>query len=165
MGRYEIVGHMRIPAPSSTAFPPTRRIHVVLPKAVIETIDHLVGQRNRSRFLTAAAEREISRRCLIDAAHEAAGSLSAASVPDWETAESIAAWVHDLRQDDLAGDEMLELLRESGAHIPGGTVPQPIPPFASREEEATFWDSHDIIDYVPAVDGGVIHPKRNDENP
>lgn len=55
---------------------PPLRVHVVLPKAVVEAIDHLVGQRNRSRFLTAAAEREISRLNLIEAAHTVAGSVA-----------------------------------------------------------------------------------------
>lgn len=55
-----------------TPMEPTLRVHVALPKAVVEAIDHQVGQRNRSRFLTAAAEREISRRDLVEAAHEEA---------------------------------------------------------------------------------------------
>ena len=44
-----------------------------------------------------------------------------------------------------------------------GPVPQHIPPFASREEEADFWDSHDITDYVSAADARVILPKDHDE--
>lgn len=28
------------------------------------------------------------------------------------------------------------------------TAPRPIPEFASREEEAAFWDTHDVTDYL-----------------
>lgn len=59
---------MSASTPSTTTPVSTLRVHVVLPKAVVKAIDQLVGQRNRSRFLTAAAEREISRRALIEAA-------------------------------------------------------------------------------------------------
>ena len=47
------------------------RTHVILPRAILDTIDLLVGQRGRSRFLAAAAERELAHRELLVLAERA----------------------------------------------------------------------------------------------
>jgi hypothetical protein len=39
----------------------TKRTHVVLSEQLVKDIDHLVGTRQRSSFLTQAAERELMR--------------------------------------------------------------------------------------------------------
>ena len=44
---------------------------------------------------------------------------------------------------------------------------EPIPEFKSREEEATFWDTHDIADYwdnFAPVDIGFQLEKPKEEN-
>lgn len=87
------------------------RAHVVIPKALVETIDALVGKRHRSEFLTEAAEKEVRRRKLLKAAEKADGSLEHVDIPGWETSESAAEWVRALRRSD---DERLEhILDES----------------------------------------------------
>lgn len=88
---------------------PNLRVHVVLPKAVVEAIDHLVGQRNRSRFLTAAAEREISRRDLVEAAHETAG------LPALTTFNTVRASVPPLSHLPTE-EELADALDEARAH-------------------------------------------------
>lgn len=80
--------------------PEMTRTHVVLPKALVDEVDRLVGPRHRSEFLAAAAEKELRHRRLLEAARAAAGSLTGVDIPDWETSESAAAWVRKLRAAD-----------------------------------------------------------------
>lgn len=90
------------------------RTHVIMPTDLVRKIDARVGHRQRSKFIVSLAEREIARLELLEAATVAAGSLKGADVPpEWETSESAAQWVHDLRQEDLARQERLEKLRET----------------------------------------------------
>lgn len=87
------------------------RTHVVIPKALVETIDALVGKRRRSEFLSEAAEKEVRRLKLIKAAEKAGGSLEHVGIPGWESSESAAEWVRASRRTD---NERLErILRES----------------------------------------------------
>jgi len=76
------------------------RTHVVIPKALVETIDVLVGKRHRSAFLTEAAEKEVRRLKLLKAAEKAGGSLEHVEIPGWETSESAVEWVRALRRSD-----------------------------------------------------------------
>jgi metal-responsive CopG/Arc/MetJ family transcriptional regulator len=81
------------------------RTHVVIPKALVETIDELVGKRHRSEFLTEAAEKEVRRLKLIKAAERAGGSLEHVDIPGWESSEAAAEWVRASRRSD---DERLK---------------------------------------------------------
>lgn len=47
-----------------------KRTHVVLSEQLVKDIDHLVGGRQRSSFLTQAAERELMRRRQLKALDE-----------------------------------------------------------------------------------------------
>jgi len=87
------------------------RTHVVIPKALIETIDALVGNRHRSEFLTKAAEKEVRRRKLLKAAEKAGGSLEHVETPGWESSESAAEWVRASRRAD---EERLSRLLKEG---------------------------------------------------
>ena len=81
------------------------RTHVVLPRELVESVDQLVGRRARSRFFAEAAAEKLSRLRLARAAKRAAGSLADAPIPGWETSESAAAWVRDLRYARESGVE------------------------------------------------------------
>jgi hypothetical protein len=81
------------------------RTHVVIPKALVETIDTLVGKRHRSEFLTEAAEKEVRRLKLRKAAEKAGGSLEHEEIPGWESSEAAAEWVRASRRSD---EERLE---------------------------------------------------------
>lgn len=74
------------------------RTHVILPQDLVSSIDKLVGSRNRSKFLAEAAKKELKRLKLIEAFHEVAGSLKDVNIPGWETPQSAARWVHDIRR-------------------------------------------------------------------
>ena len=84
------------------------RTHVILPRAILDTIDLLVGQRGRSRFLAAAAERELAHRELLVLAERAAGSGRNLDRPWGTTSASAATWLQQIRDEDADRDEQLE---------------------------------------------------------
>ena len=73
-----------------------KRTHVVIPEQLVKDIDNLVGVRQRSTFLTQAAERELMRLRQLRALDEL--------VP-WkdkdhpELKQGAAKWVRKLRQE------------------------------------------------------------------
>ena len=70
-----------------------RRVHVVLPREVIDQVDALVGPRKRSQFIQEAIEETLRRLRRIRAYEEFAGSLANVDIPGWETSESTIEWV------------------------------------------------------------------------
>lgn len=77
-----------------------RRVHVVLPHELIQTIDALVGQRRRSQFIAETVAEELRRRRLRAALAEMDGALADVDIPGWETPEAAAEWVRALRRGD-----------------------------------------------------------------
>jgi Arc/MetJ-type ribon-helix-helix transcriptional regulator len=74
-----------------------KRTHVVIPEQLVKQIDLLVGARQRSSFLTQAAEKELMRRRQIAALKAAAGAWKDKDHP--ELKQGSAAWVRKLRQE------------------------------------------------------------------
>ena len=74
-----------------------RRMHVVLSEQLVKEIDIVVGSRQRSSFLTEAAEKELMRRRQISALKAAAGAWKDKDHP--ELKHGSAAWVRKLRQE------------------------------------------------------------------
>lgn len=75
-----------------------KRTHVVIPEQLVKEIDTLVGSRQRSRFLTQAAERELMRLRQLKALDSSAGAWK-----DSDHAElkgGSAKWVKNLRQEN-----------------------------------------------------------------
>ena len=75
----------------------TKRIHVVLSEQLVEDIDMLVGSRQRSSFLTQAAEEKLMRLRQLRALKAAAGSWKDKDHP--ELKQGSAKWVRKLRQE------------------------------------------------------------------
>lgn len=75
----------------------TKRTHVVLPDQLVKEIDTFVGARQRSSFITEAAERELMRRRQIAALKGAAGAWKDKDHP--ELKDGSAKWVRKLRQE------------------------------------------------------------------
>jgi hypothetical protein len=75
----------------------TKRTHVVLSERLVKDIDRLVGSRQRSSFLTEAAEKELMRRRQIEALKSAAGAWNDGDHP--ELKQGSANWVRNLRQE------------------------------------------------------------------
>jgi metal-responsive CopG/Arc/MetJ family transcriptional regulator len=75
----------------------TKRTHVVLGEQLVKDIDRLVGARQRSNFLTEAAEKELMRRRQVEALQGAAGVWKDKDHP--ELKQGSAKWVRKLRQE------------------------------------------------------------------
>jgi hypothetical protein len=75
-----------------------KRTHVVLSEQLVKDIDKLVGSRQRSSFLTQAAERELMRLRQIEALKAAAGAWKDIDHP--ELKQGSAKWVRKLRQEN-----------------------------------------------------------------
>ena len=78
---------------------PKKRTHIVIPSALAQEIDELVGKRGRSSFLTEAARREVRRLQQLRALESASGAWKDEDHP--ELSEGAAAWVEKTRQADL----------------------------------------------------------------
>ncbi len=74
-----------------------KRTHVVLSDQLVKDIDRLVGTRQRSSFLTEAAEKELMRRRQMEALKVAAGAWKDKDHP--ELKQGSAKWVRKLRQE------------------------------------------------------------------
>lgn len=74
-----------------------QRAHIVMSAELIAEIDAQVGPRRRSRFVEEAVAEKLQRQRRIEAFDQVVGSLKDVDVPGWETPETTAQWVHDLR--------------------------------------------------------------------
>lgn len=75
-----------------------KRTHVVIPEQLVKEIDSLVGSRQRSSFLTRAAERELMRMRQLNALESSAGSWKDSD--HQELRPGSAKWVKNLRQEN-----------------------------------------------------------------
>jgi Arc/MetJ-type ribon-helix-helix transcriptional regulator len=76
----------------------TKRTHVVLSSQLVKDIDNLVGSRQRSSFLTQAAEEKLMRLRQLKALEEATGAWKDKDHP--ELKQGAAKWVAKLRRQD-----------------------------------------------------------------
>jgi len=76
-----------------------QRAHVIIPTVVLHQIDSVVGQRKRSQFLTAAAEKELMRLKQLAALKKYAGSWAKKSHPELEKKGGSARFVRQLRRE------------------------------------------------------------------
>jgi hypothetical protein len=77
-----------------------KRAHILLPEDLLSVVDHLVGERGRSAFLTDLIRQEIQRRKLLAALREARGSWKSDDYP--ELAEGSDVYVERLRAENEA---------------------------------------------------------------
>ena len=76
----------------------TKRTHVVLSEQLVKEIDSIVGSRQRSIFISRAAEKELVRLKQIAALDAAAGAWKDKDHP--ELKRGAAEWVRGLRQEN-----------------------------------------------------------------
>lgn len=76
-----------------------QRAHVVIPTELLDQIDSVVGQRKRSRFLAAAAEKELMRLRQLAALKKYAGSWAKKRHPELEKRGGSARFVRQLRKE------------------------------------------------------------------
>jgi len=75
----------------------SKRTHVVLEEKLVKDIDRLVGPRQRSSFLTEAAQEKLLRFRQIAALKAAAGAWKDEDHP--ELKQGSAKWVRKMRQE------------------------------------------------------------------
>jgi Arc/MetJ-type ribon-helix-helix transcriptional regulator len=76
----------------------TKRTHVVLAEQLVKEIDSLVGSRQRSSFISEAAEKELMRLRQLKALKAATGTWKDKDHP--ELKQGAAKWVEKLRRQD-----------------------------------------------------------------
>jgi hypothetical protein len=74
-----------------------KRTHVIISDQLVREIDSVVGSRQRSKFLSQAAERELMRLRQLKALDAASGSWKDADHP--ELKQGSVKWVKKLRQE------------------------------------------------------------------
>lgn len=84
------------------------RTHLVLPSSLVDEIDERVGPRGRSKFVAEILEEWFRRERRVEAARRFRGSVKPGEIPEWDTAESAARWVHDGRHIRSAGERELD---------------------------------------------------------
>ena len=71
----------------------TVRAHIVVPKELVDSVDELVGQRQRSKFFQEAVKEKLKIKRRLRAFDKVRGSLKDKDIPGWETPESAIEWV------------------------------------------------------------------------
>ncbi len=77
-----------------TSKPDTVILNVSLPSDLVAAIDQVVGAAQRDAFVRAAIGDRIRR---IAAFREGLARLQDTVIPEWETPESTAAWLREIR--------------------------------------------------------------------
>jgi hypothetical protein len=81
------------------------RTNLLLPKELVEEVDHFAGQRGRSRYVAEALALRVKQDRLLEALEATAGAWK--DNPLWKTDDDVVEWVRALRADNrdpLAGE-------------------------------------------------------------
>ena len=73
------------------------RTNLLLPKELVDEVDHFAGARGRSRYVAEALRARLKRDRLREMIERTAGSWSAADYPEFETSEKVVEWVRARR--------------------------------------------------------------------
>jgi metal-responsive CopG/Arc/MetJ family transcriptional regulator len=73
------------------------RTNLLLPKELVEEVDHFAGQRGRSRYVAEALRARLKRDRLKEAIRKTAGVLRVEDYPEWSTSEKVVEWVRARR--------------------------------------------------------------------
>lgn len=74
------------------------RTNLLLPKELVEEVDHFAGERGRSRYVAEALRAQLRRDHLRVAVEQTAGAWK--DNPLWATSQDVVDWVRALRADD-----------------------------------------------------------------
>ena len=74
------------------------RTNLLLPKELVEEVDHFAGERGRSRYVAEALRVQVRRDRLREVVEQTAGAW--ANNPLWKTSEDVVDWVRALRAED-----------------------------------------------------------------
>jgi metal-responsive CopG/Arc/MetJ family transcriptional regulator len=82
----------------------TVRTNLLLPRELVEEVDHFAGPRGRSRYVAEALAEKLRRDRLREVVASTAGVLRATDYPQWRTSEDVVAWVRRLRTEETDAD-------------------------------------------------------------
>lgn len=74
------------------------RTNLLLPKELVEEVDHFAGERGRSRYVAEALRAQLRRDHLRQAVEQTAGAWK--DNPLWSTSEDVVKWVRAMRAED-----------------------------------------------------------------
>lgn len=75
----------------------TVRTNLLLPKGLVDEVDHYAGPRGRSRYVAEALAQRLRRDRLREVVHTTSGALNRTDYPHWRTPNDVTAWVRGLR--------------------------------------------------------------------
>lgn len=75
------------------------RTNLLLPKELVEEVDHFAGDRGRSRYVAEALRQRLKRDRLREVIDRTAGAWSAAEYPEFATSELVVEWVRARRSE------------------------------------------------------------------
>jgi hypothetical protein len=74
------------------------RTNLLLPKELVDEVDHFAGTRGRSRYVAEALARSVRRDRLREVVEQTAGAW--ADNPLWKIDQDVLEWVRALRAED-----------------------------------------------------------------
>ena len=73
------------------------RTNLLLPKELVDEVDHFAGERGRSRYVAEALRARLKRDRLKEVIERTAGVWSAEDYPEFATSEKVVKWVRARR--------------------------------------------------------------------
>jgi hypothetical protein len=74
------------------------RTNLLLPKELVDEVDHFAGERGRSRYVAEALRARLRQDHLREVVEQTAGAWR--DNPLWSTSEDVVEWVRGLRSED-----------------------------------------------------------------
>ena len=75
------------------------RTNLLLPKELVDEVDHFAGARGRSRYVAEALRARLKRDRLKEVIEQTAGVLRPEDYPEWSTSEKVVEWVRARRRE------------------------------------------------------------------
>lgn len=80
------------------------RTNLLLPKELVEEVDHFAGERGRSRYVAEALRARLKRDRLLEVIEQTAGAWDAERYPEFATSEKVVEWVRARRAEVTGPD-------------------------------------------------------------
>ena len=75
------------------------RTNLLLPKDLVDEVDHFAGERGRSRYVAEALRASVRRDRFQEMIERTAGVLNPEDYPEWSTSAKVVAWVRARRSE------------------------------------------------------------------
>jgi metal-responsive CopG/Arc/MetJ family transcriptional regulator len=75
------------------------RTNLLLPKELVDEVDHFAGERGRSRYVAEALRAKLKRDRFRQMVAATAGVLKAEDYPHWATSDQVVQWVRERRRE------------------------------------------------------------------